>query len=245
MIHRWSSTPLRSFARSHVAHHFLLKHLLHCLFYLLEKDLGDPTAQSVDRVQELVLDGIEERLEHVVLKGEIMYCIIDYFKRRLLVVMINSPVAMQDGHPFLFSPFTVAPIHAVVRSVVPLAGKDKETVWVVVEDNIEEVLVSPGDVVLVLLVKRMEKILPRQTAGNQATLKQCPADPRQVHQHYARVDPRCAVERVPGEAAVPADLGHLVLRGHRCQLGPVEGPQQQPDVVHGPQEQNISVHVEQ
>lgn len=78
-----------------------------------------------------------------------------------------------------------------------------------------------------------------------AHLKQCPADPCQIHQHYARVDPRGAVERVPGEAAVPADLGHLVLRGHRCQLGPVEGPQQQPDVVHGPQEQNISVHVKQ
>lgn len=32
--------------------------------------------------------------------------------------------------------------------------------WVVVEDNVEEVLIPPGDVVLVLLIEGMEKILP-------------------------------------------------------------------------------------
>lgn len=32
--------------------------------------------------------------------------------------------------------------------------------WVVVEDDVEEVLVSPGDVVLVLLIKRVQEILP-------------------------------------------------------------------------------------
>lgn len=56
-----------------------------------------------------------------------MYCIIDYFECRLLVIMIHSTVAMEDGHTFVFSPFTVTPIHAVIRPVVPLARKDEET----------------------------------------------------------------------------------------------------------------------
>lgn len=54
-----------------VADHFVLKHLPHCLFDLLEEDLGNPTTERVDRLQELGLDGVEERLEHVVLKGKL------------------------------------------------------------------------------------------------------------------------------------------------------------------------------
>ena len=57
--------------RFDVSHHFLLKHLLHRLFYLLEEHLRNPTAQRVHRVQELGLDGVEQRLEHVVLKGKL------------------------------------------------------------------------------------------------------------------------------------------------------------------------------
>lgn len=51
--------------------HFLLKQLPHCLFYLLEEDLRNPTTQGVDGVKELGLDGVEQRLEHVVLKGKL------------------------------------------------------------------------------------------------------------------------------------------------------------------------------
>lgn len=58
-----------------------------------------------------------------------MYCIIDYFKRWLLFIMIYATVAMEDGHAFLFSPFAVTTVHTVVRSVVPLAWKDEETLW--------------------------------------------------------------------------------------------------------------------
>lgn len=51
--------------------HFLLKQLPHGLFYLLEEDLRNATTQGVDGVQELGLDGVEQRLEHVVLKGKL------------------------------------------------------------------------------------------------------------------------------------------------------------------------------
>lgn len=59
----------------------------------------------------------------------ITYCIVDYFECRLLVVMIHSAVAMEDGHALLFGPFTVTAVHTVIRPVVPLAGKDEETLW--------------------------------------------------------------------------------------------------------------------
>lgn len=39
------------------------------------------------------------------------------------------------------------------------------------EYNVEEVLVSPGDVVLVLLVEWMKEILPRQASGDHTVLK--------------------------------------------------------------------------
>lgn len=59
------------FVWSHMSDHFLLKQLPHGLFYLLEEDLRNPTTQGVDGVQELGLDGVEQRLEHVVLKGKL------------------------------------------------------------------------------------------------------------------------------------------------------------------------------
>lgn len=174
--------------RLDVSDHFILKRLPHGLFYLLEEDLRNPATQGVDCVQELGLDGVEQRLEHVVLKGKIMYCIIDYFERWLLVIMIYSTVAMEDGHALIFSPFAVTPVHAVIWSVVPLAGEDVKTFWVVVEDNVEQVLVSPGDVVLVLLIEWMQKILPGQATGDHTVFKHCAADPCEIHQHDARVD---------------------------------------------------------
>lgn len=51
--------------------HLLFKHVPHGLFYLLEENLRNPTTQGVDRVQKPGLDGVEERLEHVVVKGKL------------------------------------------------------------------------------------------------------------------------------------------------------------------------------
>lgn len=43
--------------------------------------------------------------------------------------MVNSTVAMENGHALLLGPFTVAAVHTVIRPVVPLAGKYEETLW--------------------------------------------------------------------------------------------------------------------
>lgn len=78
--------------RSDVSDHFLLKHLPHGLFYLLEEDLRNPTTQGVDCVQELGLDGVEQRLEHVVLKGKLQ-------EQR------HRPVSVLIPKPFHFDSF--------------------------------------------------------------------------------------------------------------------------------------------
>lgn len=49
----------RLFVWSDMPDHFVLKHLSHGLFYLLEEDLRNPSTQGVDCVQELGLDGVE------------------------------------------------------------------------------------------------------------------------------------------------------------------------------------------
>lgn len=43
--------------------------------------------------------------------------------------MIHAAVAVEDGHALLLGPFTVTAVHAVIWPVVPLAGKDEQTLW--------------------------------------------------------------------------------------------------------------------
>lgn len=49
---------------------------------------------------------------------------------------------------------------------------------------------------------------------------------------------------MPCKAAVPANLGDLMLGGHGCQLGAVEGLEETPDIVHRAEEQDICVHIQ-
>lgn len=81
------------FVRSDMSDHFLLKHLPHGLFYLLEEDLRNPTTQGVDGVQELGLDGVEQWLEHVVLKGKLQ-------GQRHFPVSVLIPKLFQFDHFF-------------------------------------------------------------------------------------------------------------------------------------------------
>lgn len=83
----------RLFVLFDVSDHFVLKHLPHGLFYLLEEDLGNPPTQGVDRVQELGLDGVEQRLEHVVLEGILQ-------KQRHRPVSVLIPQLFQLSHFF-------------------------------------------------------------------------------------------------------------------------------------------------
>lgn len=75
--------------------------------------------------------------------------------------------------------------------------------------------------------------------------EQSSSDPCEVHQHDSRVDPGDPIEGVACEAAVPANLGDLMLWGHSSKLGGVEGLEETPHIIHGPEEQHICIHVEQ
>lgn len=56
-------------------------------------------------------------------------CFIERSESGLLVIMVDTTVAMQNRHTFPLSLFAVASIHAVIRPVVPLAGEHVETLW--------------------------------------------------------------------------------------------------------------------
>lgn len=56
-------------------------------------------------------------------------------------------------------------------SLKGMISMSMDCTWVVMEDDVEKVLISPGDVVLVLLIERVQKVLPRQAAGDHAVLK--------------------------------------------------------------------------
>lgn len=45
---------------------------------------------------------------------------------RLLIIMVNPPIAMKDVNPMLLSSSAVAAVDAVVRPVVPMAREQKQ-----------------------------------------------------------------------------------------------------------------------
>lgn len=59
----------------------------------------------------------------------VTYGVVDHFKGGLLVVVVHAAVAVEDGHAVLLGAAAVAPVHAVIGSVVPLAREDEETLW--------------------------------------------------------------------------------------------------------------------
>lgn len=121
---------------AHVDDDVLLVSPSHRLLNLLEKNLGDPSTQGVHRLQKLQLQRVVHRLKQIVLKGKIPDGFIKRSESGLFVVVVDTPVAMQNRHAFPFSLFAVASIHAMVRAVVPLAGEHIETLWVVIKNNI-------------------------------------------------------------------------------------------------------------
>lgn len=95
MLRRESGVSIKLLVRPDVTHHFILKHFLHRLFYLLEEDLRNPTAQGVDSVQEFGLNGVEEWLEHVVLKGKLQ-------RQKHHPVLIPTPFQFDSFFLFFF-----------------------------------------------------------------------------------------------------------------------------------------------
>lgn len=108
----------------------------HCFLNLLQKNLWDSSTKSVHSFQKLQLERVIHGLKEIVLKGKVPNGFIERSEGWLLVVMVHAPVPVKDRHALPLSLLAVAPIHAVIGTVVPLAGEHIETLWVEVKNNI-------------------------------------------------------------------------------------------------------------
>ena len=67
----------------------------------------------------------ERGREHTYVSDRLIEC----FESWLLLVMVDTSIPMQDRHTFPLCLSAIASIHAVIRTVVPLAGEHVETLW--------------------------------------------------------------------------------------------------------------------
>lgn len=67
----------------------------------------------------------ERGREHTYVSDRLIEC----FESWLLLVMVDTSISVQDRHTFPLRLSAIASIHAVIRTVVPLAGEHVETLW--------------------------------------------------------------------------------------------------------------------
>lgn len=83
------------------------------------------------------LSDLVKAITHTEIKGHpllkyttyITYHFIERLECRLLIIMVDTSISMQNRDTFFFSTFTVTSVHTVVRSVVPLTWKDIEALY--------------------------------------------------------------------------------------------------------------------
>lgn len=102
-----------------------------------------------------------------------------------------------------------------------------------VKQNVDQILIAPRDLQLVLRVQRLNVLGPLELTHS-----------RQIHQHYARVDAERSVERMSCKSIVPAHVLVLVLRRQGGHLRGIEVLELRPDALDGRQEQRVRVHVQ-
>ena len=70
------------------------------------------------------------------------------------------------------------------------------------KQNIENILISPGNVITVLLEDRVDIVIPADVSH-----------PCHVHQHYTRVDTKCSIVWMPCKSIVPSNGWDLSFWG--------------------------------
>ena len=83
-------------------------------------------------------------------------------------------------------------VHAVIRSIVPFAWIDEQLLGEIRKIYVNEILVSPDDFFVKLLLIGDHFLLPSRRPH-----------PVQMHQHHARVHPQLPVIWMLSEAIVP------------------------------------------
>lgn len=203
------------------------------LLRLQVKDLVHFCAVGLVLQLQVILQGPEQIDHGVGVQLVLLHGLVDGLERGLLLRVEGAPRAVQDQGSVLLGLFADRHVGAVVGAVVEPAGVDVELVRVVVEDDVDDVLVAPGDLHPVLLVDGDDVLGPLEVAH-----------PGEVHEHDARVDAEFAVVGMTGEAVVPAGVRVLVLGAQGCHLAGVHLPEVVPDDFWRAQENGVGVDVE-
>ncbi len=90
----------------------------------------------------------------------------------------------------------------------------------IVKENIQQALIAPRYIVLVLLIEREHFFDELELAHSS-----------QIHEHDTRVEAELAVVGMSSESIVPAHVGVLVLGRQRRQVSPIEVLEVVPDLV--------------
>ena len=106
--------------------------------------------------------------------------------------------------------------------------------WMEMEENVEQALVTPSDVVLVGVVE-WQNLFDKLELSH----------PGEVHEHDARVEAQSTVVGVPSESVVPAHIGFFMFRRQSCQMCAVEQLEMAPDRFEFVDEQDVGVDVQQ
>lgn len=136
--------------------------------------------------------------------------------------MASHTIYLQQKHIQLVNPLLETKISGLVGGT-----------WMIVEENVDDVLIAPRDAQFILLVYGQHLSFPIEVTHS-----------GEIHQHDARIDAKRTVKGMSGEAIVPADAAVLLLRTKGYHLAGVEFAEEFPNMPDRRQEQGIGVHVE-
>jgi hypothetical protein len=156
--------------------------------------------------------------------------------------MKHSTAAVHYSNAFALGCSAIRAIHAMIWPKVPRAiiniksifnknkigvittetfcGSQISSTWMIVKENIQQALIAPRYIVLVLLIEREHFFDELELAHSS-----------QIHEHDTRVEAELAVVGMSSESIVPAHVGVLVLGRQRRQVSPIEVLEVVPDLV--------------
>lgn len=163
-------------------------------------------------------------------KGVLLDGGIEKIEDWLHVRMEISPIPVDDLDAIRC--VTNAHVHAVVRSVVPIARKHVQPIRMIVEQDVDDVLITPYQLQSVLFVDWHDVLFPLEVPHS-----------GEIHQHDAGIHAQIAVVRMTSEPIVPTGIFVLVLGCHAGKLRRIEVAEHRPQLLNRRQEYCIRIHV--
>lgn len=100
------------------------------------EEMADSSAVGVRSILKLLLQGLQQRTNRITSEWILLNGFIYGSESRLLVVVVDTPVAVEDEDSMLLSSGTVAAVDAVVGTVIPLAREHKQPFWIVMKYDV-------------------------------------------------------------------------------------------------------------